>query len=351
NSPLLDDSEIKGARWLLININSAEGEHEFTMDEVEIIQNYILSQAGEDTDVILGMGYDSSLEDKIGITLIATGFESKDFTKASANNKVQQDAEKIVLVLEDQKKQDMSLATPVVSNISVQSLTPVLNNEENVESNTEEKLQEEVSAVISETVDTPEVFHLDIPVLSLVEIQENNVEEEKEAAANPVVNAGYLTPPAVIYEEENIAANVDAGVKGQERTIQAPVIEFMKEEDEIFNMQLVEKDVTEIDQTSSKQVMFMNSSEDQGVQDEEEEQRRKATERLQKLRNLSFNIYGTDSSNDFDTVPAYLRRNLELYSTISPAENFYSNYTVKSDENNNTHISSMNSFLDGNKPD
>ncbi len=41
--------------YLSISIH-AEGEHEFTMDEVEIIQNYLLSQAGEDTDVILRTG-------------------------------------------------------------------------------------------------------------------------------------------------------------------------------------------------------------------------------------------------------------------------------------------------------
>src|SRR5881398_1059538 len=54
NSPLLNDNEIRGAKWILININSAEGEHEFTMDEVEVIQNYLLEHAGEDTDVIVG---------------------------------------------------------------------------------------------------------------------------------------------------------------------------------------------------------------------------------------------------------------------------------------------------------
>ncbi|HSN59384.1 MAG TPA: cell division protein FtsZ, partial [Ferruginibacter sp.] len=48
NSPLLNDNDIRGAIWILININSSEGEHEFTMDEVEIIQNYLLSHAGED---------------------------------------------------------------------------------------------------------------------------------------------------------------------------------------------------------------------------------------------------------------------------------------------------------------
>lgn len=71
NSPLLNDNDIRGAKWILININSATGEHG-SMDEVEVIQNYLLEQAGDDTDVILGMGYDSTLEDKIGITLIAT---------------------------------------------------------------------------------------------------------------------------------------------------------------------------------------------------------------------------------------------------------------------------------------
>src|SRR5690348_4972331 len=78
NSPLLNDNDIRGAKWILININSAEGDFECTMDELEIINSYLRMQAGEKTDVIVGMGYDSSLERKIGITLIATGFEQRD---------------------------------------------------------------------------------------------------------------------------------------------------------------------------------------------------------------------------------------------------------------------------------
>src|SRR5690606_31943024 len=101
NSPLLNDNDIRGAKWILININSAEGEHEHTMDEVEIIQDYLLSQAGEDTDVILGLGCDNSLDDKISITLIATGFEHKDpFPKVEAPAKQNKDDEKIVMSLE-----------------------------------------------------------------------------------------------------------------------------------------------------------------------------------------------------------------------------------------------------------
>ena len=100
NSPLLNDSEIRGAKWILININSAEGQHEFTMDEVEIIQNHLLSQAGEHSDVILGLGYDNNLGEDIGITLIATGFEHKDpFAKETPKKQETKKEEKIVMVL------------------------------------------------------------------------------------------------------------------------------------------------------------------------------------------------------------------------------------------------------------
>ena len=85
--------------YLSISIH-AEGEHEFTMDEVEVIQNYLLTQAGEGTDVILGMGYDNTLGDKIGITLIATGFEHKDpFAKNEPKKAEPKKEEKIVMVL------------------------------------------------------------------------------------------------------------------------------------------------------------------------------------------------------------------------------------------------------------
>ncbi|HBB57794.1 MAG TPA: cell division protein FtsZ, partial [Chitinophagaceae bacterium] len=102
NSPLLNDNEIKGAKWILININSSRGEYEFTMDEVEVIQQYLLTRAGENTDVILGMGYDDLLGDKLGITLIATGFEHKDTTSITPFKKAAPEEEKIIMVLGEQ---------------------------------------------------------------------------------------------------------------------------------------------------------------------------------------------------------------------------------------------------------
>jgi cell division protein FtsZ len=69
------------------------------------------------------------------------------------------------------------------------------------------------------------------------------------------------------------------------------------------------------------------------------------------LRNLSFNMNAADPNNEFEIVPAYIRRNLELYNTVNSVESFYSQYEVKSENNNQGEISTINSFLDGRKPD
>ena len=88
------------------------------------------------------------------------------------------------------------------------------------------------------------------------------------------------------------------------------------------------------------------------LNNEEEEQKRRAAERISKLRNLSFNMNSGDANAEYDNVPAYVRRNMELFgNTLTSVEQFYSKYTVKKDENEETKISTINTFLDGKKPD
>jgi hypothetical protein len=68
--------------------------------------------------------------------------------------------------------------------------------------------------------------------------------------------------------------------------------------------------------------------------------------------NLSFNLNAADPNNEYESVPAYIRRNMELASNASTVENFYSNYQVKDDgKGNGATISTINTFLDGKKPD
>ena len=389
NSPLLNDSEIRGARWILININSAEGEHEFTMDEVEIIQNYLISKAGEDSDVILGLGYDNNLAEGISITLIATGFEHKDpFAKMSSLSKEEKKDEKIVMTLEMPVKEEKKILqqpslpfeenlAPEVEEVPVdisktpessipESMTPTLVvesiqeilNDSVVEIAVESKDEQKVFFEISSVADQAPVIEFDIPEMmpssekkvmtQVVEIASNS--KQTDNTPTNITTGGYLEKPVNIY----ISEQTNSKPPIQDSTISS-LEDKEVEEDASMEMHVVIKDDYSMTEEKANEVetqqIFMARSEEQSIPDETEELRRRATDRIAKLRNLSFNINAADPNNEFESVPAYLRRNMELHNSIADVESFYSNYTVKSDDNNLIEPGSINSFLDGKKPD
>ncbi len=75
-SPLLNDNNIKGARYILMNI--ASGSKEVTMDEIGDITDFIQDQAGLTADIIWGNCQDDSLGEKLSVTIIATGFKTRE---------------------------------------------------------------------------------------------------------------------------------------------------------------------------------------------------------------------------------------------------------------------------------
>src|SRR5690606_3275662 len=72
--------------------------------------------------------------------------------------------------------------------------------------------------------------------------------------------------------------------------------------------------------------------------EEEEMQRRRQLERIQKLRNLSFNVNSNDPTDEFEDVPAYISRNMELKNNTSHIESYYSKFEISSDEQNHGQI-------------
>jgi cell division protein FtsZ len=85
NSPLLNDNNIEGANNLLLYI--ASGKDEITMDEVTEITDFIQEKTKYSAEVIWGNGIDELLEDKISVTIIATGFDEEHRRKPSQAGK------------------------------------------------------------------------------------------------------------------------------------------------------------------------------------------------------------------------------------------------------------------------
>jgi cell division protein FtsZ len=408
NSPLLNDNDIKGAKWILLNINSAEGEYECSMDELEAINTILRARTGEHSDVIMGMGYDETLGEKLGITLIATGFEHKDPFKKEAVKEVEAPLEeKIVMTLQseqtEQTEQPLQEATtaPIEPTetlevnepdaietavpeaelileeleISVDELAPtmqefVVPEMSNVYVSAPDYEEEEVVASFEEELISEEIvladFNETFEEEEIAEVFELNMEEE----STPVYNTEFvLNKPVNIYAEAELeieaeAEEVEAVVESVTEVaydITAEVVvaadtenletsfrSVEMEMEEEPTMQLVMREESSLTPQNRPQHSSFDIS-----MDNSEEQRRKVAERIQKLRNLSFNINnGSDPGVEFDAVPAYVRRNLDLFgNTMASVENYYSKYTVDQDENNQTQISTINSFLDGKKPD
>jgi cell division protein FtsZ len=72
-SPLLDSSNIRGTRDILLNIIS--GTDEITMSEIGEIIDYLQDEAGQEATIIWGNGTDIKLGEQISVTIIATGFD------------------------------------------------------------------------------------------------------------------------------------------------------------------------------------------------------------------------------------------------------------------------------------
>ena len=194
NSPLLNDNDIKGAKWILLNINSAEGEYECSMDELEAINTILRARTGEHSDVIMGMGYDETLGEKLGITLIATGFEHKDPFKKEAVKEVEAPLEeKIVMTLQSEQTEQ-----------------------------TEQPLQEATTAPIEPTetleVNEPDAIETAVPeaelILEELEISVDELAPTMQEFVVPEMSNVYVSAPD--YEEEEVVASFEEELISEE---------------------------------------------------------------------------------------------------------------------------------------
>ncbi len=71
-NPLLDDSNMKGARGVLINIT---GGMDITLFEVDEAANRIKEEVDENAQIIFGSSFDESLNGKIRVSIVATGIQ------------------------------------------------------------------------------------------------------------------------------------------------------------------------------------------------------------------------------------------------------------------------------------
>ena len=350
HSPLLNDSNIEGAKNILLYITS--GTNEVSLDEVDEILEIAQNACGNNSDVIWGNGTDESLGEALSVTLIATGFnhDAKPYSAVIAEKQAPASPAqpKKVYDLSGQVKDEKSSASEPVewpaqpANLAVGSVaatevettypkaeqpektvhslfTPVTEDPEPVES----KVPEPVEGPTDNSND----FKVPEPVEGPSKERPTSSEDQQPIDDEPLFDPvdeptpaapAYDAPQTPRYDDERpvvrIFENPFRSGGGDEEGFEITSRIMTKEETQAR----AEQEIAVLEAKKAKET-------------DPKEQLKK-----QRLRALSVNFRTARGLEELENQPAYLRRNVE----ISHDEEGLSEYSASQNG-----ISGENSFL------
>ncbi|MCF8347815.1 MAG: cell division protein FtsZ [Bacteroidales bacterium] len=286
NSPLLNDNEVKGATSILLYIMT--GANDITMDEITEITEYVTAEVGVDADLIWGTGTDETLGNQIGITIIATGFETVKQVEEATREAT------IVGVVGTSNKGSATVKTEVPSTPKITAPEPTI------------ELKTPVASIQRpETVTKPE---------KSPEPTDSGLRHtlETDTRETTIKNQSNATPISLIRHSEKSYLSVGHTVSSDNTaTYKTPVAPKLPE-------------------------------------NEEEAISKNAAERINKLKTLSINLRSAEKVDELERQPAYLRKNYQIDETSHSSDTVISRFTLGEDSKNQPVIKSDNSFLHDN---
>ena len=360
HSPLLNDSNIEGAKNILLYITS--GTNEVSLDEVDEILEIAQNACGNNSDVIWGNGTDESLGEALSVTLIATGFnhDAKPYSAVLAEkqnpvNSVNPVQPKKVYDLSGKVKgetnetpeapeQSRKVEGPVqpanlaVGSVAATEVEKVFPKEEQPVEKHEEKtvhslftpvteVPEPVEPKVVEPVETPTNVTEKPKAVEPVEtptptVEDNQPEDDTplfEPTIEPTPAPVQETPRTVHYEEE----------KPVVRVFDNPFRSSGSNDDDGF--EITSRIITqeEVQAKAEQEIAVLEAK--KAKQADPKEQLKK-----QRLRALSMNFRTARGLEELENQPAYLRRNVE----INQADEELSDYSASQNG-----ISGENSYL------
>ena len=306
SSPLLDDNDISGAKYVLLNITY--GAQEVLMDEITAITDFIQDEAGSTADVIWGHGFDGSLGDKLSVTIIATGFNSAPITG------FEKAPERIVRPLEDEPKNE--ILRPLDSPTQVNTWVPA---DETLSTEPFLKTVEEVTPFATNQVEIVNSLINNLETTELLTDPFMKKEEVEKEEVKEVLNK------ELFFEEKTETYDWEISAPAAEEAVKVEVVRYDLESP-------LEDKVVEI---STRTVLSS------------EEQQRRAQERLVRIQEYTAKLKKADGISEFEKEPAYVRQNIQLDNSKYSSESRVSRFGLTKDENG-TVLRGNNSFLHDN---
>ncbi len=328
HSPLLNDSNIEGAKNILLYITS--GTNEVSLDEVDEILEIAQNACGNNSDVIWGNGTDESLGEALSVTLIATGFNHDAKPYSAVIN------EKQPMVTTTQPKKVYDLSGKVKGEAKVEPIAPAGAAVGSIAATEVEKTvtKEEQPAAKHEEKTVHSLFTVEEPKTvepeAVEPVETPTIEDEKTEDDEPFIEPTVETPAAPVQETPTTRHYEE----------ERPVVKVFDNpfrlggnDDEGF--EITSRIITrEEAQAKAEQEIAVLEAKKAKVTDPKEELKK------QRLRALSMNFRTAKGLEELENQPAYLRRNVDISRS---EDNDLSNYSTSK-----SGISGENSYLHGN---
>ena len=331
DSPLLNDNDIYGAQHVLLKIVTGDGDGEIRMSELSKIKDKIQDSAGNNVNIIEGIGIDPDLGNAISVTIIATGFEQKKEPK-----------EQQTINLNDEESLD-----DFVENESI--------GENNIDSDRQHTLElEEIiedstinSEIINESVGSDKISDENFASqqdFSNIELNDNvNMSSDTRNNHNDIsINKSSERSYNKIEANENKKSLIDDNEENNKIVFELEN-EFSIKNIEDQNDKNIICNETE---NLAEQNENLNTIDKLGV--DNETMKVEARERENRLREISQQLRTPSGLTNLEDIPAYKRNNIELQDTPHSSEDNLSTYNLSSSDENNIKLDGENSFLHDN---
>ena len=326
DSPLLNDNKITGAKNVLLLIRS--GSEEVTMDEIGVIMDHIQKEAGNTADIIFGVGTDEELGDAVSVLVIATGF-AKDHQKHSGTT------EKVRFTLNDNLVAPAKPESPFKQKSEREEITRedfstkslfVLDDEEDLPTpefkvkTVERKvvLEKEIPAEIKffdlddEETPEPKLRQYETPEIDLFSFEDEQYEAPESQSFKFEVEEKIEEKPiehkTTFSEDKPLEFSFFVNEPIEEPTVETPQ---PKAEIKPEPVQIIEQKV------ENKPVETSAATEKIEVEDDftfitKPTSNDKVIERRNKLKEFNSRYQTTDFESEFETVPAFRRKNINI---------------------------------------
>ena len=373
DSPLLNDNKIEGSKNVLLLIVS--GAEEITIDEIGEINEYIQNETGNSANIIMGVGEDLDLGNKISVTVIATGFGDE-----KQNSLVSSETKKVIYSLDQDHPFEQKILEEEIT-LPEEKDEINKNHEILAKDSNQKKIDSEINEILRNIDISYEVLD---PGLDIIDTDDTNT-SDIELSDIELNDIEYVTPDEEQYFEineetseisfglfsndnfehnksEDLSLNANPNNEDHE-AIETDLssdsfnnsesnIEYIKldlNQDIENELEIIENDNVDDKFTDSANIDIDRIEENHNIFEQpiKTDDNNENVIRKQNLKKYNYTFKNNSSSiEDLEKIPAYKRMGIEIDNSKPNGEDIYSKTVLN--EENKLEFPDVNTYLHDN---